>query len=144
MYDYGTDHFTDVENGEAIVFSLQRLKHITETYLLAGNPEAPCILFSRQPLEGRIYINHFSISSGRRTAKSRVIVVQEGDDSGRGLWKCSKDAGAQCGHITKSKQHLAQLGLEEGHSVHTPDNHWIDSVDDMPIIGTRPHFRVSG
>lgn len=97
-----------------------------------------CVLFSRQPLEGRIYINHFSVSSGRRTAKSRVIVVQEGDDSGRGSWKCSKDPVTQCGHITKSKQHLLQLGLEDGHSVQTTDGDWIDSVDDMPIIGAIP------
>jgi hypothetical protein len=69
------------------------------------------ILFSRQPAEydGKFH-NLFSVASPQQTsAKSRVIVEHSGENSGVGVWSCSKDRGSKCGHIAAARHHLQKL-----------------------------------
>ncbi|KAF8057790.1 hypothetical protein FPV67DRAFT_1429432 [Lyophyllum atratum] len=80
---------------------------------LPKDSEASAILFLRQPGGGEKFTNYFSVSSRSGTAKSRAVVMHDGDDRGGGSWKCTKDVQDNCIHITDARRVLLRvLGLE--------------------------------
>ena len=51
----------------------------------------------------------------QEVVKSRAVVVHEGDNMGRGYWRCLKDTGPQgCQHIEQARDYLKSLGYGEG------------------------------
>lgn len=67
--------------------------------------------------EGANCTRYFSVPSpgGRRakslTAKSRVIVVHEGPETGYGTWTCRKDkkTAYECLHVVRARRQLQRL-----------------------------------
>ena len=68
-------------------------------------------LFSRQPHDAdNTFTNIFSIPSpNQRSLRSRVFVTHIGQDSGSGVWRCSKDPTSNCPHITTARHFLQKL-----------------------------------
>jgi len=66
------------------------------------------ILFSRDAEENH-GVNLFSVAlPNQLSVKARAIVSHEGQDSGEGIWICSKDKN-QCLHIARARLHLKDL-----------------------------------
>jgi hypothetical protein len=76
-------------------------------------PEFPqsVAMFSREELEHGLFRTYYSVSqSCDGLAKSRAIVIHEGDDTGAGAWKCSKDsANVACPHIQLVESYMKRL-----------------------------------
>jgi hypothetical protein len=87
----------------------QRAEH----WLLNVDEYAEPILFSRQSCaDEKTFLNHFSVPArqGCRLLNGRVIVIHEGDDSGHGIWTCSKEPSIlNCAHIQHCQNTLRQL-----------------------------------
>jgi hypothetical protein len=70
------------------------------------------VLFSRYLASpgGDSFAEDYSVcSSGQMGVKSRTFVHHEGDNSGNGVWICSKDVLGQCEHIKLARAHLQKL-----------------------------------
>jgi hypothetical protein len=88
-----------------------RVLHTQISLIKCFSDHENVILFSRQPAEcNEKFINHFSVMfPGQTSVKSRVIVSHCGENSGSGIWSCTKDRGSSCGHITIARHHLQKL-----------------------------------
>ncbi|KAF8068573.1 hypothetical protein FPV67DRAFT_1414882 [Lyophyllum atratum] len=101
-----------------------------------GNEQAladstvPTVLFSRQPIGGERFVNHFSVSSRGETVKSRAVVIHEGDDRGGGSWRCAKDMHDGCVHISDAQAMLRNIMRLDSSN---------DLQDDTEIHITLPH-----
>jgi hypothetical protein len=52
----------------------------------------------------------FSVAlPGQLSVKARVTVRHEGEDSGDGIWTCSKDGRDGCAHVTQARRYLRHL-----------------------------------
>lgn len=73
--------------------------------------EAPVYLFSREPHDiPYAFTNIFSVpSQNQRSLRSRAFVTHNGQDSGSGVWSCSKDPTSNCSHITTARHFLQKL-----------------------------------
>jgi hypothetical protein len=87
------------------------LAHAFDLLAYRSSDHENVILFSRQPAEidGK-FNNLFSVVfPGQTSVKNRVIVDHQGENSGAGVWICSKDRGSTCGHVTSARHHLQKL-----------------------------------
>jgi len=81
------------------------------------------VLFSRFQTEHGNFVNTFSVHSpGQRGAKGRAIVYHEGDDTGVGIWTCSKDAISDCPHKKLARNHLQKLLRNDPFAVNDEDS----------------------
>ena len=83
-----------------------------------GRDDFPLVyshLFSRQPHDAdNTFTNLFSIPSpNQRSLQSRVFVTHIGQDSGAGVWRCSKDLTTNCPHIITARHLLQKLILAD-------------------------------
>lgn len=70
-----------------------------------------------------MFSNHFSVPSpNQQTAASRVVVTHIGEDSGAGIWQCSKDPVVNCLHINTACHYLQKV-------IQVDPNATDDSVD---------------
>jgi hypothetical protein len=84
------------------------------TEVAVGQDDSPLVdshLFSRQAHDAdNAFTNIFSVPSpNQRSLRSRVFVTHIGQDSGSGVWRCSKDPTSNCSHITTARHFLQKL-----------------------------------
>jgi hypothetical protein len=87
---------------------------LVEVEVAVGRDDFPLVdshLFSRQPHDAdNTFTNLFSVPSpNQRSLRSRVFVTHIGQDSGSGVWRCSKDPTSNCPHITTARHFLQKL-----------------------------------
>ncbi|KAL0066843.1 hypothetical protein AAF712_006038 [Marasmius tenuissimus] len=68
---------------------------------------------NREPAEGLLWTNRFSVGHAKDGINGRAMVVYSGSDAGDGVWSCSKCSGT-CTHTSAAKGFFKQvLGLDD-------------------------------
>lgn len=83
------------------------------TNAFSGDPYRTFLCARVETAEDGIFDTIFSVPPPKvefaTTVKQRAVVEYHGDDSGKGTWKCSKDASAiSCPHIVQARHSLQQ------------------------------------
>ncbi|KAH6917652.1 hypothetical protein BKA70DRAFT_1487785 [Coprinopsis sp. MPI-PUGE-AT-0042] len=75
----------------------------------------PAILFLHRVLESGASLSILSVRSASRSfLTGRAIVTHFGESPSGGVWKCSKDSGILCSHITLAQSSLQAIGVHGG------------------------------